>query len=64
MSFRPQGHMIPAEIQPRITVPFATDRDRTTHIRGSPQHLTAEHQKLVAPELNPSMARMDERKTL
>ena len=29
------------------------------YIRGSPQHLTAEHQKLLAPTLNLSMERMD-----
>ena len=45
------------------TVPPATARDRTRYIRGSPQHLTTEHQKLIAPTLNLSMERMDRRKT-
>ena len=46
------------------TVPHVTARDRTKHIRGSPLHLTTEHQKLIAPTLNLCMERMDKRNTL
>ena len=69
-SFGPQGHKIPAEIQPRISsdecaiVPLMTVPNRTKYIRGSPQHLTTEHQKLTVPTLNPCMERMDRRKPL
>ena len=62
-SFGPQGHKIPAEIQPRISSD-ETARDRTKYIRGSPQHLTTEHQKLIASTLNLRTERMDKRKTL
>ena len=40
-------------------VPFSTARNKTKYIRGSPQHLTANHQKLPASTLHLSMARMD-----
>ena len=49
-SFGPQGHKIPAEIQPRISSDEAPDR--TKYIRGSPQHPTTNHLKLTAPTLN------------
>ena len=45
------------------TVLHVTARDRTKHIRGSPQHLTTEHQKLIAPTLDLCVERMDNRKT-
>ena len=70
-SFGPQGHKIPAEIQSRISSDecaiyrAACDSSRQNkNIRGSPQHLITEHQKLGAPTLNLCMERMDTRKTL
>ena len=45
------------------TVPPATARDTTKYIRGSLQHLRAEHQKLTAPTLNLCLGRIDKRKT-
>ena len=45
-------------------MPHVTARDRTKYIRGSPQHLITEHQKLIATTLNLCIERMDKRKTL
>ena len=70
-SFGPQGHKIPAEIQPRISsdecaIYRATcDRFRTEQNTcvDRLQHLTINHLKLTAPTLNPCMDRMNRRKT-
>ena len=43
------------------TVPHVTARDRTKYIRRSPQHLTTEHQKLIAPTQNPCRERMEKK---
>ena len=45
------------------TMPHVTARDRTKYIRGSPQHRTTEHQKLIAPMQNPCMERVDKKTT-
>ena len=44
----------------KSTVPLATARDKLKYLRGSPQHLTASHQRLTAPTLNLRMERMTE----
>ena len=70
MSFGPQGHKIPAEIQPHISSDecaicgAACDSSslKNKNICGSPPHRTTEHQKLTTPTQNPCMERMDQRK--
>ena len=56
-SFGPQGHKIPAEIQPRISLDecaaYRATCDRSSlekYICGSSPHLTTEHQKLTTPD--------------
>ena len=68
-SFGPQGHKIPAEIQPRISYDecaiyraICDSSGQNKYIRGSPQHLTIKHLKPTAPTLNPCIERMDMRK--
>ena len=68
-SFGPQGHKIPAEIQPRISSDecaiyraICDSSVRSKYIRGSPQHLTIKLLKLTAPTLNSCTERMGQRK--
>ena len=69
-SFGPQGHKIPAEIQPRMSSDeraiyraICDSSGQNKIHRGSLQHLTIMHLKTTAPTLNPCMERMDRRRT-
>ena len=68
-NFGPQGHKIPAEIQPHISSDecaiYGAACDSSTilkNIRGSPTHRTTKHQKLTTPTQNPCMDKVDQRK--
>ena len=69
-SFGPQGHKIPAEIQPHISSDecaiYGAACDSSSlknYSRGPPPHQTTEHQKLTTPTQNPKIEQMDQRKT-
>ena len=68
-NFGPQGHKIPAEIQPHIISDecaiYGAACDSSSfkkYVRGSPTHRTTVHQKLTTPTQNPCMERMDQRR--